>query len=503
MTNLTPSAAKLLATDTPCLGSETSSPNWTVSFLPRMPPAALISAAACSTPFFICAPVAALGPVIGPPTPNLTCATADSASANAKPRARPSVAILFIFCSIQRTASRQGSLADNVTSTLFATPAQRPIQFMDPGILAGHSRGARCGKPDKGQGSADHAVDYVIMDRKQRAIEQCEMNEADSGAEHQGIDDDLPPRPPGQGHRTPRQSCRATAEKNGHQYKYAQRVFFVEPFRHEFSKSRRSGLFHLLSPAFEIGGFDFRPVEQFATGTGQRDKPVDHNIAAVGERKRVECVLYHQKDREAVLGIERFDGVENLAHDQGRKAERRLIQQKKPGPAHQRARDRQHLLFAAGECAAALVKALPQARKEREHAFKVLAERGRIGDQRAHLEIFQYRHAREDTAAFRRLRQFELCDLMCRQMRDVAPSKDNLAVARARIAADRHHQRGFARAVGADQRNNLPIVNVDVDAVERFDVFVIGGYRAHREKRLGHKPTSASTRATSSSATPR
>src|SRR5215471_19508721 len=71
------------------------------------------------------------------------------------------------------------------------------------------------------------------------------------------------------------------------------------------------------------------------------------------------------------------------------------------------ARDRQHLLFAAGECAAALVKALPQARKEREHAFKVLAERGRIGDQRAHLEIFQYRHAREDTAAFRRLRQFE------------------------------------------------------------------------------------------------
>jgi hypothetical protein len=25
-----------------------------------------------STPFFICAPVAALGPVMGPPTPNLT-----------------------------------------------------------------------------------------------------------------------------------------------------------------------------------------------------------------------------------------------------------------------------------------------------------------------------------------------------------------------------------------------------------------------------------------------
>src|SRR5215831_13412385 len=121
----------------------------------------------------------------------------------------------------QRTASRQGSQADNVTSTLFATPAQRPIRFMDPGVLAGHSRGARRRKSDKGKSPADHAVDQVIMDRKQRAIEQCEMNKANGGAEHQGIDDYLPPRPPGQGHRTPRQSRRATAEKDGHQYKYA------------------------------------------------------------------------------------------------------------------------------------------------------------------------------------------------------------------------------------------------------------------------------------------
>src|SRR5215831_261899 len=89
----------------------------------------------------------------------------------------------------QRPASRQGSQPDDVTSTLFATPAQRPVRFMDPGILAGHSRGARCRKPDKGKSPADHAVDQVIMDRKQRAVEQCEMKKADSDAEHQGIND--------------------------------------------------------------------------------------------------------------------------------------------------------------------------------------------------------------------------------------------------------------------------------------------------------------------------
>src|SRR5258708_5151732 len=101
MTNLTPSPANLLATETPCLGSETSSPYSVVIFWLRMPPAALISAAACSTPFFICAPVAALAPVIGPPTPNFTgpviWAVAEFASTKARLSERPSVMIVFIF----------------------------------------------------------------------------------------------------------------------------------------------------------------------------------------------------------------------------------------------------------------------------------------------------------------------------------------------------------------------------------------------------------------------
>src|SRR6185436_1672710 len=41
-----------------------------------MPPAALMSSTACSTPFLSWAPKAALPPVIGPATPSLTCAEA-------------------------------------------------------------------------------------------------------------------------------------------------------------------------------------------------------------------------------------------------------------------------------------------------------------------------------------------------------------------------------------------------------------------------------------------
>src|SRR5690606_37656749 len=82
MTNLTPSATNLLATEMPCLGSETSSPIVTFICSPLMPPAALISATACSVPFWIWAPNAALGPVIGAPTPTRISAHAPPLNAS-------------------------------------------------------------------------------------------------------------------------------------------------------------------------------------------------------------------------------------------------------------------------------------------------------------------------------------------------------------------------------------------------------------------------------------
>ena len=71
-TNFTPSPTNLLATETPCLGSDdvVADARSTI-FWPRMPPAALMSSTACSAPFLSCAPNAALGPVIGPATPSL------------------------------------------------------------------------------------------------------------------------------------------------------------------------------------------------------------------------------------------------------------------------------------------------------------------------------------------------------------------------------------------------------------------------------------------------
>src|SRR5580700_8243199 len=94
-----------------------------------------------------------------------------------------------------------------------------------------------------------------------------------------------------------------------------------------------------LAPAFEIGGFDFRPLQQLASGTRERDQTIDHDIAAVRQAERVKGILLDQEYGQALVAIERPDGVEDLPHHQRRQPERRLVEQKEPRPAHQRARD--------------------------------------------------------------------------------------------------------------------------------------------------------------------
>ena len=61
----------------------------------------------------------------------------------------------------------------------------------------------------------------------------------------------------------------------------------------------------LLPSAFEIGGLDLGPLQQFAAAAGQRDQAVDHHIAAVGELERMKGVLLDQEHGQAVLGVER------------------------------------------------------------------------------------------------------------------------------------------------------------------------------------------------------
>ena len=163
-----------------------------------------------------------------------------------------------------------------------------------------------------------------------------------------------------------------------------------------------------------------------------------------------------------------------------REAERGLVEQQQPRPAHQRPGDGQHLLLAARHRAAPLVDPLLEAREQDEHPFEVLVEIGELVDRRAHLQVFVDRHAREDAPALGRLGDRQPGDLVGRQPRDVAPVEGDGSLAGARIAEDGHHQRRFAGAVGADQRDDLTLVHVEIDALQRDDLAVVGLHAADR-----------------------
>src|SRR5262249_5228552 len=71
---------------TACLGSQASSADFSTTFSPLMPPAALMSFTACSTPCRNCSPATAEGPVRGATKPIVTSARAGDA--RRRPRAR-------------------------------------------------------------------------------------------------------------------------------------------------------------------------------------------------------------------------------------------------------------------------------------------------------------------------------------------------------------------------------------------------------------------------------
>src|SRR5581483_9709895 len=89
---------------------------------------------------------------------------------------------------------------------------------------------------------------------------------------------------------------------------------------------------------------------------------------------------------------------------------------------HQRAADRAHLLLTARHRPGALAAPLVQAREELEDTVHVLADPGTVVPlERSHLEVLGHAHAREQPAAFGRLRDAALDDLVRRRRRDVAP----------------------------------------------------------------------------------
>ena len=211
---------------------------------------------------------------------------------------------------------------------------------------------------------------------------------------------------------------------------------------------------------------------QLRAGTGERDLAGLEHIGAVGDGKRRLRVLLHEQDGRA-RGVQLADDVEDLLDQNGREAHGRLVEHEKLGLAHERAAHREHLLLAAGECAGDLTAALLQTREALVNVRDTRLDGGIGLRVRAHLQILLHGHLLEDVASLGDLRQTVLNDLVRRDALEVMALKEDAAHLGVQQAGDRVQNGGFARAVRADERDDLALVDLKGNALDGVDAAVV------------------------------
>ncbi len=155
-------------------------------------------------------------------------------------------------------------------------------------------------------------------------------------------------------------------------------------------------------------------------------------------------------------------------------AERGLVEHEELRIAHERAADGEHLLFAAGERAGALLEPFLQARENAEDVLTVLrVERRVVLQVRAHREIFVHGQVGENHAALGHMAESAGDDPVRGQGGDVLAEKLDPAAFRAKQSGDGLKRGGLARAVAADERDDLALIDLDRDALDRLDLSVV------------------------------
>ncbi len=140
----------------------------------------------------------------------------------------------------------------------------------------------------------------------------------------------------------------------------------------------------------------------------------------------------------------------DLMHDRGLHAFGGFVEQNDPRVGHQRARQRQHLLLAAGQRPAAPVEQRRETREQSHAALdRFLLRLVRIAGPRE-AQIVERGKARQDASSLRHVGQTAPAARVCRLARDVGPVERDMATGGWQQTHQSLQQRGLAHAVVAD-----------------------------------------------------
>ncbi len=228
----------------------------------------------------------------------------------------------------------------------------------------------------------------------------------------------------------------------------------------------------------EIGLAQMPGFQHLARRSLQHHAAAFDHVRVLGDRERLRHVLLDEQHRHALIADPPHHR-EQLVEQLRREAERRLVEHEQSRPRHERAPDREHLLFAAahrpGELIAPLLEPCEEA-KHLAHPRLALVARGEIA---AELEVLAHRHLRKELPPLGHEREPLRHDRR-RRGRQRRVVEQHLALVRDE-PGQRPQQRRLAGAVRSHDHGKLARRHLQVDGIEHADRAVARRKPAHEE----------------------
>ena len=200
------------------------------------------------------------------------------------------------------------------------------------------------------------------------------------------------------------------------------------------------------------------------------DMAVVDDVDPARQCKRRGQILLYQYDGLSGGG-QIAAGFHQIANDHRRQPLERLVEKNDLGVAHQRAGNRQHLLFAAGQIGTAAAAALLQAREHRVDTFeRPFLRRSQSGEDDVLLDA----EAAEDAAVFRHQLHAGLGDDVALPPGEVDTVEQHFAAPRRQYAHQALECRRLAGTVAPEQCHDLVALDAQRDIEQNMRVRVIG-----------------------------
>ena len=206
----------------------------------------------------------------------------------------------------------------------------------------------------------------------------------------------------------------------------------------------------------------------------EADLALLHEVRLVGEGEGEVHRLLDEDDRGAAVA-QGLDDVEQLGDDGRRQPEGELVDHEQARPADERHAEREHLLLAARQVAGGLVQPVTQDREVAEDAFGRFADLVLLAalEPAGEAQVLGHRQRREHALPAGHLRDATRRDLVRRGVGHVAPVEDDGAPACLDEPGDRLQQRRLAGAVRPEERDDLALVDLEVDAEQHLHAVVM------------------------------